>query len=104
MLLNSGSVAALDAFHADLKDLDYALNANLVELILSAYVGFRLDEETQNKEILSDLLYGCLKGTNQEFMCDIGYVLHQLNEKQGSVILQQSLDSYYSYKDSIIGH
>ena len=26
-------------------------------------------------------------------MCDIGYVLHQLNEKQGSVILQQSLDS-----------
>tara|TARA_Y100000589_G_scaffold323688_1_gene358604 strand:+ start:837 stop:3692 length:2856 start_codon:yes stop_codon:yes gene_type:complete len=93
LLLSSGSVAALDAFHTDLKTLDYVLSANLVELILSAYVGFRLDEESQNKEILSDLLYGCLKETNQEFMCDIGYVLHQLNEKQGSVILQQSLDS-----------
>ena len=93
LLLASGSVAALDAFHIGLKAADYVLTTKSVELILSAYEGFKLDLEVQNKEMLTDILYGCIKDVNQEFICDVGFVLYQLGEKQGSVILQQSLDS-----------
>ena len=43
--------------------------------------------------MLTDILYGCLKDENQEYICDIGFILYQLGEKQGSVILQQAIDS-----------
>ena len=93
LLLSSASLAALDSFHTELKDSDYILNSNYLEFILSAYDGYKLDLEEQNKEMLTDILYGCLKDENQEYICDIGFILYQLGEKQGSVILQQAIDS-----------
>ena len=40
LLLSSASLAALDSFHTELKDSDYVLNSNYLELMLSAYDGY----------------------------------------------------------------
>lgn len=92
-LLASGSSAALDTLHHDLKTKNYVLNSQYIGFILNAYEGFLLDENEYNREILVDLLFGCLKDENSIFMADLGYVLHGAEENQGSLILQQCIDS-----------
>ena len=94
LLLKSGSSAALDAFNQELKDQNYILDPVKTDFILSSYYGYLLDENEYNKETLTDLIYGCLKDQNGVFMAELAYVLHGTGENQGSVLLQQCLDSH----------